>query len=233
MSEMKLYIANLGKYNEGEMVGNWYSLPLDIEKIYCEISIGSIVDGKYVHGVEIDDVCYEEYIILDTDFELFNVGMYASLKKINEDYETCELIAEEAGYDIESDDFKYLLETIGEFAGNDVDSMYMASKNMGVYYDCESITDYARFVAEEYGLSERMLDYLDYQLFCDELESSDFFGDEEYADITDGQKIEIATDLLNMSNEEEQTRYVDFEKYSDEIQGDWFLNEDLKCIIWF
>ena len=33
MDDMQVYIANLGKYNEGELVGDWFSFPLDEEVI--------------------------------------------------------------------------------------------------------------------------------------------------------------------------------------------------------
>ena len=33
IDDMQVYIANLGKYNEGELVGDWFSFPLDEEVI--------------------------------------------------------------------------------------------------------------------------------------------------------------------------------------------------------
>ena len=30
---MRVYIANLGKYNEGELVGDWFSFPIDEEEL--------------------------------------------------------------------------------------------------------------------------------------------------------------------------------------------------------
>lgn len=30
---MRIYIANLGKYNEGELVGAWFTPPVDFEEI--------------------------------------------------------------------------------------------------------------------------------------------------------------------------------------------------------
>lgn len=31
--DMQVYIANLGKYNEGELVGAWFPPPIDIEDV--------------------------------------------------------------------------------------------------------------------------------------------------------------------------------------------------------
>ena len=33
IDDMQAYIANLGKYNEGELVGDWFSFPLDNDQI--------------------------------------------------------------------------------------------------------------------------------------------------------------------------------------------------------
>ena len=33
IDDMQVYIANLGKYNEGKLVGGWFSFPLDEEVI--------------------------------------------------------------------------------------------------------------------------------------------------------------------------------------------------------
>ena len=33
MEEMRIYIANLGKYNEGELVGAWFTPPVDFEEV--------------------------------------------------------------------------------------------------------------------------------------------------------------------------------------------------------
>ena len=30
---LKVYVANLGKYNEGELVGDWISLPVENEEL--------------------------------------------------------------------------------------------------------------------------------------------------------------------------------------------------------
>ena len=33
MEEMRVYIANLGKYNEGELVGAWFEPPIDFDEV--------------------------------------------------------------------------------------------------------------------------------------------------------------------------------------------------------
>ena len=38
VEEMRIYIANLGKYNEGELVGAWFTPPVDFEEVKERIS---------------------------------------------------------------------------------------------------------------------------------------------------------------------------------------------------
>ena len=52
IDDMQVYIANLGKYNEGKLVGGWFSFPLDEEVIAERIGLNAE---------------YEEYAIHDTD----------------------------------------------------------------------------------------------------------------------------------------------------------------------
>ena len=33
MEEMRVYVANLGKYNEGELVGAWFEPPIDYDEM--------------------------------------------------------------------------------------------------------------------------------------------------------------------------------------------------------
>ena len=49
---MAVYIANLGKYNEGYLVGAWFTFPIDEEDVKEKIGLNEQ---------------YEEYAIHDTD----------------------------------------------------------------------------------------------------------------------------------------------------------------------
>ena len=77
LMEMRIYIANLGKYNEGELVGAWFLPPISMEEVAEKIGLNET---------------YEEYAI--HDYELpFDIGEYESIDEINR---LCEM-AEEAG----------------------------------------------------------------------------------------------------------------------------------------
>ena len=49
IDDMAVYIANLGKYNEGELVGDWFTFPIDEEDVKEKIGLNER---------------YEEYAIL-------------------------------------------------------------------------------------------------------------------------------------------------------------------------
>lgn len=67
MDDMQVYIANLGKYNEGELVGAWFTFPIDFEEVKEKIGLN-------------DE--YEEYAI--HDYELpFTVDEYTSIGELN------------------------------------------------------------------------------------------------------------------------------------------------------
>lgn len=71
---LKLYIANLGKYNEGELVGKWVNLP-------CE-ELGQVLEEIEV----IEGTAYEEYAIHDyeSDIDGLEVGEYESIWELND-----------------------------------------------------------------------------------------------------------------------------------------------------
>ncbi|WP_077318111.1 antirestriction protein ArdA [Virgibacillus proomii] len=65
--DMQVYIANLWKYNEGELVGDWFTTPIDMEEVKERIGLNSE---------------YEEYAI--HDFELpFEIHEYTPISEIN------------------------------------------------------------------------------------------------------------------------------------------------------
>ena len=71
---INVYITNLGKYNEGDLIGKWLELPATDEEI-----------ENVIKEIGIDGVLYEEYFF--TDWEVIDgieISEYSSLKKLNE-----------------------------------------------------------------------------------------------------------------------------------------------------
>ena len=83
------YITNLGKYNEGELVGEWVKFPTtseELQKVFERIGIGSKDDFGNP---------YEEWFISDYEAP-FKISEYTDLYQLNElaealeDYDTIE-----------------------------------------------------------------------------------------------------------------------------------------------
>ncbi|HDU8652176.1 antirestriction protein ArdA [Morganella morganii] len=74
---ISVFITNLGKYNEGELVGEWLELPATSKEIeYCLARIG------------IDGIRYEEYFLTDYESSIDGLSSYISeynaLEALNE-----------------------------------------------------------------------------------------------------------------------------------------------------
>ena len=90
---IKLYLANLGKYNEGILKGEWFELPLDkteLEEAMVKIGVAHYdKDGNYVpYVIETDEegneYIYEEYAIHDYETDLdITISEYSSIKNLN------------------------------------------------------------------------------------------------------------------------------------------------------
>ena len=92
---INIALTNLGKYNEGELVYKWLSLPFTDEEL--QETLENIGINEY----------YEEYFVSDYEFDIdYNIGEYPDLKKLNElfeeiDYITIEDVADEEDLGIE------------------------------------------------------------------------------------------------------------------------------------
>lgn len=72
----QLYIANLGKYNEGTLQGEWFSFPIDMQEVAETIGLNAQ---------------YEEWAIHDYEFDFpLTISEYADIEKLNELVETIE-----------------------------------------------------------------------------------------------------------------------------------------------
>lgn len=73
---LSAFVTNLGKYNEGELVGRWLSFPTTQEEI-----------NKTLHEIGIDGVSYEEIFITDYESDIGGLtdclGEYESMYALN------------------------------------------------------------------------------------------------------------------------------------------------------
>lgn len=148
---MKIFLTNLGKYNEGE----WVELPVsqeELQKVFERIGINEE---------------YEEYFITDYECDLYEVGEYENLDTLNEIAERIEELDEEESKVVKAlmSELGYTLdEAIGKVNSGD----YM------IYYDCDDMTDVAYQVVGGCGYLDNVPDdvarYFDYESFGRELE---------------------------------------------------------------
>lgn len=148
--EMQVYIANLGKYNEGELIGAWFTPPIDME------------DVKERIGLNIE---YEEYAI--HDYELpFDIGEYTPISEINR---LCALAQELEGTPIEGE-----MKEIQRTFFDSFEELVEHKDDIICYPDCDDMEDVARYLIEETGdlgeVPSHLQNYIDYESFGRDLE---------------------------------------------------------------
>lgn len=161
---LKVFITNLGKYNEGELVGKWVELPVyddELAEILDEIQICHD-DVKYYNSV---GAPYEEIFITDyecDDIPDLKIDEHASIDTLNELEEDLESLSEE---DIDA------INIIVNEAGYTVEeAMDIVNANEYlIYYECYNMTDVAYAIIEENGtlnnVPEILSRYFDYEAF--------------------------------------------------------------------
>ena len=165
---MNIFITNLGKYNEGEFVGEWVTLPIseeELQKVFERIGINEE---------------YEEYFITDYECDFYEVGEYENIKILNEIAEEMEKLSEEEQKVAKAimNDLGYNLEEATRIANNG---------DYRIYSDCDNMTDIAYQVVEECGYLNNVPDnvacYFDYESFGRDLgiEGTYIFTDDNEA----------------------------------------------------
>lgn len=150
MCEMKGFITNLGKYNEGYLVGKWIDFPIDDDDFEKELASIGVVSGSM----------YEEWFITDYDCALFDMygafGEYPNIDDINE-------VAEALDY--REDEFVALLEVCSYEDALD----HLKDEDFTFYYDM-TLEDVAYELVDEcYNLPEIAQRYFDYKAFARDL----------------------------------------------------------------
>lgn len=145
---LAVYITNLGKYNEGYLIGEWVELPVTDEEL-----------EKVFERIEINEQ-YEEYFITDyeSDYGL-TAGEYSSIHELNEQ---AEQLAELDEYELD-----IVAALLSE--GYELSEALDRYEDVTVYYDCNDMTDVAYAYIEETGMlngvPESIARYFDYEAF--------------------------------------------------------------------
>ena len=84
---LNVWIGNLGKYNEGELVGEWLKLPVSKQELdtFLREKVGlQLTQAEVDKALEEDGVCYEEYMINDYETDLpIKISEYENLDNLN------------------------------------------------------------------------------------------------------------------------------------------------------
>lgn len=147
---LRIYLTNLGKYNEGELLGEWVELPVsqdELKEVFNRIGINEQ---------------YEEYFITDYECDFYEVGEYENLDTLNEIAEKLNELEEE-----ESTVAKALMSECGYTLDEAIEKVN--NGDYRIYSDCNDMTDVAYEVVEECGylnnVPENVARYFDYEAF--------------------------------------------------------------------
>lgn len=158
----RVYVANLGKYNEGELVGQWLSLPAtdeEKEALFVAIGLGQMVNGEYVHGLTVDGVCYEECAIHDyeSDIDGLEFDEYLPIDAASEMVDAIERLCE-----YELDTLRAAIECFGEHpkqVAENIDEFRL--------YDASNEEELGYLLADEgyIEIPSNLTNYFDFEAF--------------------------------------------------------------------
>lgn len=146
--EFRVFITNLGKYNEGELVGKWLDLPCaDLEAELAEIGVAP--------GTQ-----YEEYFITDYENEVgYEVHEYENVWELNELAERLDDVC----------DVDWLLAYM-DITGEELDTAIDNYEERSSFYPNQTLEDVAYDLVNDcYNLPEIALRYFDYEAFARDL----------------------------------------------------------------
>ena len=152
---MKIYLTNLGRYNEGYLVGKWVKLPV------CE----EVLD-KVLKEIGIDEY-YEEYFITDYENEIIGIGdvisEYSSVQALNELAQRLEDLSDD-----EADKLGAVLEYEACRSVSEVLELLDKLDEFDLLTDVTDDEELGYYYAEEYcciDIPENIQPYFDYEKF--------------------------------------------------------------------
>lgn len=145
---LSVYLTNLGKYNEGYLIGEWVELPVTDEELEAVLERIGINER------------YEEYFITDyeSDYGL-TANEYSSIEDLNEQAEQLD--------DLDEWELDIVTALLSE--GYTLEEALDKYEDVMVYSDCHDMTDVAYAYIEETGLlndvPDHLRNYFDYEAF--------------------------------------------------------------------
>lgn len=152
---LNIWIGNLGKYNEGELVGGWLSLPKSDKEI-----------NEFLKNVvELDDE-YEEYMINDFETDLpYEVYEYDSIRELN-------LLAKIAEEVEDMDKVNAYIDAQGSLSKLELMNLLKQEDEIAFYNYADDVTNassehkFGYTMAEDWGVT-RLLEENDLSMYFD------------------------------------------------------------------
>ena len=216
------FITNLGKYNEGELVGEWVKFPTtaeELKEVFKRIGIGQKDDFGHP---------YEEWFI--TDYDCYVDGLYSKLGEY-ENLDELNYLASKLDEMDQSDyaRFQTAME-IGEYTSSLKDIINL-TENLDCYEVYPNIKDYAdlgRYYIEELDVIQvpaNLRNYIDYEAYGRDMaveENGTFTGQgyvrdtrEIFYECYDGELSSIPDEYRGMTFQDD---------LSEEEKSDWAMD---------
>ena len=232
----KIYIMNLGKYNEGSLVGEWLELPASEEEI-----------KETLDNISINDL-YEEYIIADYENTFdFKISEYSNIDELNQVAEYLESLDEyeqqqvnallDGGYidyknlvneDIELDNYIFveldkntILSDESNLAYSLIDTFY--NGDLSQIQDIENYFDYEKFANDLYFNFDVIVDGMDKE----DIEDLEKLSKEEFANwYIEG------LDSIEELGQQTLENYFDYESYGRDLifNGAYIANNGIAIL---
>ncbi len=221
------FITNLGKYNEGELVGEWVKFPTtheELQKVFERIGIGS--EDDFGHP-------YEEWFITDYDCyvgKLYDLlGEYANLDELN--YLASKLD------DMSRDEYNQFLAAMegGDHTGS-IQELINLTENLDcydIYPGIENHDDLGRYYIDELEamqVPDHLRNYIDYEAYGRDVameEGGDFteFGyvrdtGSSFHEYYDGEHSSIPEEYRVLSSAEEELSEEEISEWAMDIAFD-------------
>ena len=232
----KVYIMNLGKYNEGSLVGEWLELPASEEEI-----------KETLDNISINDL-YEEYIIADYENNFnFKISEYSNIEELDQVAEYLESLDEyeqqqvnallDGGYidyknlvneDIELDNYIFveldqntILSDESNLAYSLIDTFY--NGDLSQIQDIENYFDYEKFANDLYFNFDVIVDGMDKE----DIEELEKLSKEEFANwYIEG------LDSIEELGQQTLENYFDYESYGRDLifNGAYIANNGIAIL---
>lgn len=172
-ASISVWVGNLGKYNEGELVGEWFALPRDdFEQDWADL-MKRIHIGEWVDPNDPRYGKYEEVFCADWECEIPGLEYseypdYEELNRIAEEWDGMRKYEQEA--------MSALMEVFGddyEYAKDHLDDTI-------IWYGCTDMTDVAHRYVDEcnvlHNMPDELANYFDYEAYGRNLDATGNFG---------------------------------------------------------